>query len=102
MYGNLNETQETMEKTLDLAIELCPDTAQFFPIMVYPGTSAYEEAKSRGYETEDFSEWLTGGLHNSVVNLPNVTRKQLVEFCDYSRRSSIQILSIFISLSSPI
>ena len=38
MFGNLNETPETLNKTLDLAIELMPDTAQFFPIMVYPGT----------------------------------------------------------------
>ena len=88
MFGNLNETPETLNKTLDLAIELMPDTAQFFPIMVYPGTQAYEEAKKNGLlETEDFSEWLTkDGLHNSVVNLPNVTRAELVRFCDFSRR----------------
>ena len=88
MFGNLNETPQTLEKTLDLAMELMPDTAQFFPIMVYPGTQAYEEAKKRGLlETEDFSEWLTNdGLHNSVVNLPNLSRADLVRFCDHSRR----------------
>lgn len=88
MYGNLNETKDSMHKTLSLAMELKPDTAQFFPIMVYPGTQAYEEAKTRGLLTsENFADWLThDGLHNSVVNLPNVTHEELVQFCDYSRR----------------
>lgn len=88
MVGNLNETPETMEQTLTLAKRLNPDTAQFFPIMVYPGTSAYDEAKQKGYiASEDYSKWLTEeGLHNSVVNLPGVTHQQLVEFCDRARR----------------
>jgi len=88
MVGNLNETPESMEKTLAFAKQLKPDTAQFFPIMVYPGTEAYREAQARGYlTTEDWSSWLTeDGLHNSVVNLPNITHRQLVEFCDKARR----------------
>jgi len=42
MAGNQGETRETLKKTLDLAKKLNPDTAQFFPIMFYPGTEAYE------------------------------------------------------------
>jgi anaerobic magnesium-protoporphyrin IX monomethyl ester cyclase len=89
MVGNLNETPESMENTLRFAKALRPDTAQFFPIMVYPGTTAYEEAKKRKYiQIEDWSAWLTkDGLHNSVVNLPNLTHEQLVSFCDRARRS---------------
>ncbi|MGH7837112.1 MAG: hypothetical protein ACREQC_04710, partial [Candidatus Binataceae bacterium] len=88
MIGNLNETRASMEKTLDFAMELKPDTAQFFPIMVYPGTESYRQAKELGYiSTEDYSEWLTtDGLHNSVVNLPGLTHRELVEFCDKARR----------------
>jgi len=88
MVGNLNETPASMEKTLQFAKRLKPDTAQFFPIMVYPGTTAYDEARQRGYlSSEDWSDWLTpNGLHNSVVNLPNITHQQLVEFCDRARR----------------
>lgn len=88
MVGNLNETPTSMEKTLQFARRLKPDTAQFFPIMVYPGTAAYSEAKQRGYiQIEDWSEWVTKeGLHNSVVNLPTVTRSELVKFCDAARR----------------
>ena len=89
MVGNLNETPESMEKTLSFAKRLRPDTAQFFPIMVYPGTVAYKEAKKRDYiQIENWDAWLTkDGLHNSVVNLPNITHEQLVSFCDRARRS---------------
>jgi len=89
MVGNLNETPASMEKTLRFAKRLQPDTAQFFPIMVYPGTTAYEEAKKRDYiQIEDWGAWLTkDGLHNSVVTLPNITHEQLVSFCDRARRS---------------
>jgi radical SAM superfamily enzyme YgiQ (UPF0313 family) len=89
MVGNLNETPASMEKTLSFAKKLRPDTAQFFPIMVYPGTVAYQEAKKREYiQIEDWGAWLTkDGLHNSVVTLPNITHEQLVSFCDRARRS---------------
>lgn len=89
MVGNLNETPASMEKTLTFAKKLQPDTAQFFPIMVYPGTTAYQEAKDRNYiQIEDWGGWLTkDGLHNSVVNLPNITHQELVSFCDRARRS---------------
>lgn len=89
MVGNLNETPSSMEKTLNFAKRLRPDTAQFFPIMVYPGTVAYQEAKKREYiQIEDWNAWLTkDGLHNSVVTLPNITHEQLVSFCDRARRS---------------
>jgi anaerobic magnesium-protoporphyrin IX monomethyl ester cyclase len=88
MVGNLNETPASMEKTLNFAKALRPDTAQFFPIMVYPGTTAYDEAKKRDYiQIEDWGAWLTkDGLHNSVVTLPNITHEQLVSFCDRARR----------------
>jgi anaerobic magnesium-protoporphyrin IX monomethyl ester cyclase len=89
MVGNLNETPASMEKTLQFAKALRPDTAQFFPIMVYPGTTAYEEARNRNYiQIDNWNGWLTeDGLHNSVVTLPDITHQQLVTFCDRARRS---------------
>jgi radical SAM superfamily enzyme YgiQ (UPF0313 family) len=89
MFGNLNETKETLSDTLEFAKTLPLDTAQFFPIMVYPGTTAYQEAKERGLlSTDDFSKWVTpSGLHSSVVQLPNLTQEDLVHFADHARRS---------------
>ena len=87
--GNPGETRESLAKTLKLAKRLNPDTAQFYPLMVYPGTEAYEQAQRNGtLTTEDFHKWLTpDGLHNTVINQPGLTADDLVAWCDQARRS---------------
>ena len=89
MAGNAGETSKTLAKTMKLATELNPDTAQFYPLMVYPGTEAYESAKSNGsLKTTDFQEWLTpGGLHNTVISQPGLSADELVSWCNQARRS---------------
>lgn len=88
MAGNMGETRETLMKTMEFAKEINADTCQFFPLMTYPGTEAYDWAMENGYlTTADFREWLTAdGLHNCVVSTPELSAKDLVEFCDYARR----------------
>jgi len=88
MYGNEGETWETMQETLRLALQLNCDTAQFYPIMVYPGTRAYQDYLNAGYITAtSYREWLTqDGLHNCVVSFPEISKEELVAFADYSRR----------------
>jgi len=89
MGGNPGETKETLNKTLNLAKKLNPDTAQFFPIMIYPGTEAYDWAYSNNYmSTNDFDEWLTSdGLHKTIVSQPNLSAMEIVEWCDKARKS---------------
>ena len=88
MVGIRGETAETMEQTLRLALELDPDTAQFYPLMVYPGTRAYSEAREDGnLLPTSWREWLDGeGLHSCVVRTEELSPDQLVEFCNYARR----------------
>lgn len=88
MMGNRGETLETMNETLDLAKRLNTDTAQFFPLMVYPGTEAYEWAKSENLiKAKSFDEWLTNdGLHNTVVGTHDLSPHDIVDFCNFARR----------------
>lgn len=88
MVGNKGESNETLEKTLKMAKELNPDTAQFYPIMVYPGTKAYEYFQNQGWiTTQNYRNWISEeGLHSSVVSNPNLTYDELVEFCNRARR----------------
>lgn len=88
LVGNPGETKETLQKTLNLALELSPDTAQFFPIMIYPGTEAYKWATENRYlTTEDYRKWLSPeGLHNCVLSRPGLSNIELVEFCDRARQ----------------
>ncbi len=88
MAGNPGETPETLEETFRMSLRLSPDTAQFFPVMVYPGTRLYEKYRKEGkLRTESFDRWVTAeGLHNCVVDLPCLTAETLVSWCDRARR----------------
>jgi radical SAM superfamily enzyme YgiQ (UPF0313 family) len=89
LVGNMGETKETLKKTLNLALTINPDTAQFYPIMVYPGTRAYQWADSNGFiKAKTWRDWLTEeGLHNSVVSTSDLSAEELVQFCDNARRN---------------
>jgi radical SAM superfamily enzyme YgiQ (UPF0313 family) len=88
MVGFPGETRETLNKTLDLAIQLDPDSAQFYPVMPYPGTGAYKWAEENKFlATTDFAEWLNpDGGHRCVLNLPGLTAKDLENFCEHAVR----------------
>lgn len=88
MVGNPGETKETMQETLKFAKSLTMDTVQFFPLMVYPGTEAYDWAKENNYiKAERYRDWLLeDGAHNCVISTPEVSSKELVDFCNYARK----------------
>lgn len=83
MVGFPGETRETMEKTLQLALDLQPDSAQFYPVMPYPGTTYYQWAEEHGYlATPRFSDWLDdSGAHRCVLNLPGLPAAEIDAFC---------------------
>ena len=88
MVGNPGETKATMMETLKFAKSLKMDTAQFFPLIVYPGTEAWDWAKENNYiKAKSYNQWLTkDGLHNCVLSTPEISNKELVEFCNYARK----------------
>lgn len=87
MVGNQGETKESMNETLRLALRLNTDTAQFFPLIPYPGTEAYQWAKENNYIETDYEKYcLPDGTHNTVLSLPNLTAEEMVEFCNMARR----------------
>lgn len=87
MVGNEGETKETMEETLRLALKLNTDTAQFFPLIPYPGTEAYAWAKKNHYLAGGYDDYCKeDGTHNCVLNLPGLSGKEMVDFCDEARR----------------
>ena len=88
MVGFPGETEEDIKKTITLAMKLNPDTVQFYPVMIYPGTEAFENYRERGWLTaSSYDEWLTpDGLHNCVVRNEHLTSADLVRICDTARR----------------
>ncbi len=88
MVGFPGETRETMNKTLQLALDIKPDSAQFYPVMPYPGTGAYAYYKGEGYLAhEEFDKWLTeDGGHRCVLNLPDLPPEEIEAFCERAFR----------------
>ena len=87
MVGNNGETKETMMRTLKDAISFQTDTAQFFPLIPYPGTEAYTWAKENGYISGKYDEYCKDdGTLNCILNLPGISAKDLVDFCDFARK----------------
>lgn len=87
MVGNQGETPETMQDTLELALKLNTDTAQFFPLIPYPGTEAYNWAKQNNYIESNYENYCKrDGTHNTVLNLPELSAKEMVDFCNYARK----------------
>jgi radical SAM superfamily enzyme YgiQ (UPF0313 family) len=88
ILGLPGDTKESIHETMEFAKVLNPDTAQFYPLMVYPGTEAYEWAERSGcLTTEDYSEWITSeGLHTTTVSRPDLSAEELVKLCDRARK----------------
>lgn len=87
MVGNEGETYETMQETLKLALRLNTDTAQFYPLLPFPGTEAYVWAKTNGYIKGDYCDYVKeDGTINCVFELPNISAEEMVKFCDDARK----------------
>lgn len=87
MVGNQGETRETMNQTLLLALKLNTDTAQFFPLIPYPGTEAYDWARKNGYIELDYAKYcLPDGTHNTVLSTPELSAQEMVDFCNMARK----------------
>ncbi len=87
ILGLPNDTSETMQATIDFAKFLNPNTAQFYPMMVYPGTTAFNWAKEKGFIlTEDFSKWITKeGLHTTTISRPELPKEETIKWANKAR-----------------
>jgi len=88
MVGSPEDSEKTIMETFHFAKHLNTDTAQFFPVMVYPGTTLYRLMVKNGHiNTKNFRDWLTpGGLHNCVISNSILNGSDLLKFCDEARR----------------
>ncbi len=78
IFGLPTETEETMEETIRLALELDPDLGNFMMATPYPGTELYETVRREGrLFSEDWSEF---GIHEdkALYELPGLP-PELVE-----------------------
>ncbi len=82
IFGLPGETEETLARTLALALELPLDIAQFYAAAPFPGTALYDEAAAGG--------WLAGdeamSQSHAVMNLPGLPAARIDAFRRYAFR----------------
>jgi radical SAM superfamily enzyme YgiQ (UPF0313 family) len=71
IFGLPEDDLNTMQQTLDLAIELNCEFANFYSAMAYPGSELYDKAIREGWKLPD--TW-TGYSQHSVDTLPLPTK----------------------------
>jgi len=83
MFGMSGDTHETMQETLDLAIELNSSGANFNPTMIFPGSPLFTELYNKGHE---LPKTYSAYSYYSKDSFPNPTedlsRKDILEFRD--------------------
>ena len=83
MFGMSGDTMETMQETLDLAIELNSSGANFNPTIVFPGSPLFTEAYNKG---TDLPPTYSGYSYYSKDSFPNPTealsREEILKFRD--------------------
>ena len=77
MFGNPGETWETMQKTVQFALETMPDFVVFNIIRPYPGTEVYEWACAMGGLMRE--KWYMSPESGAIMRLPDLSRQDLVK-----------------------
>lgn len=87
ILGLPGDNRSSIEETIKYSIKLQPNTVQFYPHMLYPGTESFNWAEKEGLLThKDWSKWLTpDGFHNTPLHLPDMTSSELLDKCDEAR-----------------
>lgn len=87
ILGLPGDNKASINETIQYSIRLQPNTAQFYPHMLYPGTGSFDWAESEGLLAhKDWSKWLTNeGFHNTPLRLPDMSSEELLEKCDEAR-----------------
>ena len=75
MLGGPGETKETLKQTIEFAIRLDPDNAQFAAAVPYPGTEMYEESLRKGYLKA--SSWEDYAARDIVLETETLSRLDL-------------------------
>jgi radical SAM superfamily enzyme YgiQ (UPF0313 family) len=71
IFGLPEDTHETMQETLDLALDLNCEFGNFYSAMAYPGSLLYQQAQQLGWKLPD--TW-TGYSQHAVDTLPLPTK----------------------------
>jgi radical SAM superfamily enzyme YgiQ (UPF0313 family) len=83
MFGFPEDTMETMQETLDLALELNCEHANFYAAMALPGSPLYMEAVNNGWELpQTFDEFAFLSYDCTPLRTKTLTGAEVLKFRD--------------------
>ena len=76
MFGLSGETKETMDKTIDLALSLSPDSLQFSIVTPWPGSKFFEQVEKEGHLlSRNYAEY--DGYNVAVIKTDSLEKEDL-------------------------
>jgi len=86
MFGLPGETRDSAMRTIDLAMELMPESLQFTLATPFPGSKLYDQLVEEGkLRTTDFSQY--DGFHTAVVSTDELSSGDLEDIlCEANTR----------------
>ena len=83
IFGLPEDSAESMQETLDLAMELNTEHANFYPCQALPGSPLYFHAKKNNWETpKTFDEYAFYSYECKPLRTKYCTAKEVLEFRD--------------------
>jgi radical SAM superfamily enzyme YgiQ (UPF0313 family) len=84
VFGLQGDTIDTMKQTLDLAMEIVPDWANFFVSMAYPGTKLYDDNLQFGVLPVKWGQYGFFSKDSTPLPTETLSSKDIIKFRDYA------------------
>jgi len=83
LFGLPDDNMDSMQKTLDLSLELCTSGWNAYAVMPFPGSKLYKDALERGYELpKDYTGYSFHSYTTTPMPTKYLTPSQILKFRD--------------------
>jgi anaerobic magnesium-protoporphyrin IX monomethyl ester cyclase len=83
LFGLPGDTFESMQKTLDLGLELCTIAWNAYAVMALPGSNLYKEAIDKGFEMpEDYAGYAFLSYNTKPLPTERLSPEEILHFRD--------------------
>ena len=83
LFGLPTDNVDSMQKTLQLSLDLCTMAWNGYPVMALPGSELYKRAKEAGEKLpESYEEYAFHGYHSSPLPTKELDPDQILAFRD--------------------
>ena len=83
LFGLQGDTFESMQKTLDLGLELCTIAWNAYAVMALPGSGLYKEAIEKGFELpDDYAGYSFYSYNTKPLPTEKLSPSEILKFRD--------------------